>query len=99
MLYDFVLLPPLETLSSQTLQQALLSSVAFTTKYSQIPLVIHLAIVSHQNANTCSLMQTHVIILHCLLGDKNIVNVTNDEGFLAGQCPSTSGKVLEQRQS
>ena len=29
-LYDFVLLPPLETLSSQTLQQALLSSVAFT---------------------------------------------------------------------
>ena len=30
-LYDFVLRPPLETLSLQTLQQALLSSVAFTT--------------------------------------------------------------------
>ena len=60
-LYDFVLVPPLETLSSQTLQQALLTSAAFTTKYSKIPLVIHLAIVSHRIVNMCSLVQIHVI--------------------------------------
>ena len=60
-LYDFVLLLPLEMLSLQTLQQALLSLVAFTTKYSQITLEIHLPIVSHRNVNMCSLMQTHMV--------------------------------------
>ena len=60
-LYHFVLLLPLEMLSLQTLQQALLSLVAFTTKYSQITLEIHLPIVSHRNVNMCSLMQTHMV--------------------------------------
>ena len=41
-----VLLPPLETLSSQILQQALLSLAAFTEKCFYIPLVTRLAIVT-----------------------------------------------------
>ena len=54
MLYDFVLLPPLKMLSSQILQQALLSSAAFTEKCFHIPLVTHLAIVTEYRTCTCA---------------------------------------------
>ena len=53
-LYDFVILLPLETLSSQILQQALLSSAAFTEKCYHIPLVTCLAIITENRTCTCA---------------------------------------------
>ena len=57
-LYDFVVLPPLEMLSSQILQQALLSSAAFTEMCFHIPLVTCLAIVTEYRTCTCAQLDT-----------------------------------------